>query len=131
MRSLSFTASMLALVLAGCSAPGDDARDVGPDRAGADRTGPELRLNPAELADCTPVTASVRWHVPETQGISAVDVHVGTPETLFAQGGAQGESTTGNWVQPGTTFVLRDRSTGDELARSTVSGPACEAGAGN
>ena len=119
---------VLMLGLAACSAPGPDDGQISPaptppvTDAGLE---PQLRLEPSSLSSCDPTSIKVRWDVPESRGITAVDVNVVTSGDLFAQGGAQGESTTGEWVRPGTRFVLLDRSTRAELASAAIGGPDC------
>jgi hypothetical protein len=51
-------------------------------------------------------TATVSWRA---AGTDAIEIHVGAPNgILFARGGNDGASTTGNWVGEGTTMYLQD-----------------------
>jgi hypothetical protein len=61
---------------------------------------------------------TLHWKV---EGVSTVQVHVGTPEgALFAQSGPVGSAETGNWVRDDMIFYLVNPSNGDVLASCTV-----------
>jgi hypothetical protein len=51
-------------------------------------------------------TATISW---TARGTAFTEIHVGAPNgPLFAQGGANGTTTTGDWVRDGTTFYLQN-----------------------
>lgn len=55
-------------------------------------------------------TATLLWSAP---GSSGVEVHVNSPDgPLFAQGGAAGSASSGNWITDGMRFYLHDTSSG-------------------
>ena len=56
----------------------------------------------------------VYWAVPSA---IIIEVRVGAPDgPLFAAGGAEGSSETGDWVRDGTVFSLQDGSRGNPTA---------------
>ncbi len=88
-------------------------------------TANSIRIEPSSLPDCTPVEANVIWSVSNPTG-ETFEVHVGDRGgDLFAAGGAMGESRTGRWAVPGTTFVLTEAASGDEVGRASIQGPSC------
>lgn len=85
---------------------------------------------PGAMGACDPAAvAVVKWsfdHLPTPPKL--VDVLVGTNDAdlkLFVTGPTRSEATTGEWVRPGSIFVLRNHDDGQELSRMTVKGPAC------
>ena len=60
--------------------------------------------------------------------ITDVEIWTGVPgkQTLFAAGGYAGEaSTVQPWAHPGTTFSIRNKADGAEVASVVVEGPDC------
>lgn len=93
--------------------------------------GARLTLTPAAIPGCDPqakIIAVIRWHV-DTPGTTAVLVEISdagsTARKLFAQGGASGEATTGQWVGNGMQFHLRDASSGKDLATQVIGHAPC------
>lgn len=85
---------------------------------------------PGWLASCDPAAeATVKWsfdHLPNPPKL--VDVYVGTSDAdlkLFVTGPTRSEAKTGQWVRPGTVFVLRNHDGIEELARVNVQGTKC------
>lgn len=122
--------TILALVQSACG--GGNQQE--PDAVQGSATNPTpaavgaLRIAPGRLSSCEPVIAEVNWDVRSAHPeVVDVDILVGpdTSPTLFASGGAYGSARTGAWTVPGAIFRLRDRASGVELDRATVSGPAC------
>lgn len=88
-----------------------------------------IHADPAELTDCNYAKVTLRWDTSTTgKAPAVVEIYAGTGEKtpgLFAAAGATGEKETGPWVRPGSTFSLRDKSTGIELERLVIGGPRC------
>ncbi len=85
---------------------------------------------PGHLAACDPPSeATVKWsfdHLPTPPEL--VDVYVGNNDAdlkLFVTGPTRSEAKTGQWVRPGSVFVLRNHAGNEELARVVVQGPSC------
>jgi hypothetical protein len=92
-------------------------------------TGP-VTIEPASLTSCeTGAVVTVRWDIrKEHPDVKDIEVWTGSathPLTLFTASGTAGEAKTGPWAGPGSIFAVKDRATGQELARATVQGPAC------
>lgn len=87
-------------------------------------------LMPASLSSCdvgavVVVTWDIRTKHPDVTE-TEVWTNVGTGDlTLFAASGPSGEATTGPWAGPGSVFAIKNRTTGEELARAAVQGPDC------
>jgi hypothetical protein len=67
----------------------------------------------------------VRWNL----GEGSASIYVTSPrepEKLFVAGGATGKHSTGLWVKPGIEFVLKEQSTGKEVARVLIEGIPCK-----
>ncbi len=137
-RSLSHLAVTLALLaslaackqtqtpnaVAGASAPVKIAAETPPVPDGP------VYLVPAKLAACEPgAVVVVHWDMRKTRpDIANVEIWTGAPgtQTLFAAGGYAGEaSTTQPWARPGTTFSVRNKADGKEVATAVVEGPSC------
>ena len=87
-----------------------------------------VSVTPSSMVDCNGIEATVHWDVRTSYpDIAEVELWVGpdSSPTLFAAGGAYGENKTGPWVRPGEIIRLRNKSTGEELGRATVTGPSC------
>jgi hypothetical protein len=128
--SLAVTASaLLLLALTGCqqqSAPAAAATATASDPASISA----LSVEPATMATCgTGVVATVRWNANAVHAsTNATQIWIGadtTNQKLFSEGGAQGETQTGPWTEPGTHFVLKNKDDGKVLADTTVGGPKC------
>jgi hypothetical protein len=83
-----------------------------------------LKIDPEEMKACEPArVGKVRWNVSRS-GDGAVSIFIAvskTQETIFAESpNPIGQVDTGQWLGPGTTFVLRQPSSGKELARAEV-----------
>ena len=136
---LAVTLTLLVL-LAGCKQPQSTAPS--PEAAAgaslpaegtaanpASPAGP-LYLTPAKLDACEPgAVVVVHWDMKASRpDIADVEIWTGAPgsQTLFAAGGYAGEaSTVQPWARPGTTFTLRNKFDGEEVATAVVGGPAC------
>lgn len=109
----------------GASAP----TAVAAENAAPAAAGP-LYLIPAKLDACEPgAVVVVHWDMRKTRpDITDVEIWTGVPgkQTLFAAGGYAGEaSTVQPWAHPNTTFSLRNKADGKEVASAVVGGPAC------
>ncbi|MHB1282358.1 MAG: hypothetical protein ACYCZI_00585 [Metallibacterium scheffleri] len=88
-----------------------------------------ISVTPSSMAACDPAAvAKVSWNASGKSGVKGVQIYVGSAahEKLFAAGGAVGESTTGPWTRPGTTFTAKDAEDGTVLGSVTVQGPVCK-----
>jgi len=88
-----------------------------------------IHAEPAELASCEYGKVLLKWDTSTADKPPAVvEIYSGNAEEtpgLFAAAGATGEKETGPWVRPGSTFSLRDKSTGTKLERLVIGGPRC------
>ena len=137
-RTLSHLAVILALlaVLPGCKQsqmPDPAAAVSAPAEVVAANpaapTGP-FYVVPAKLDACEPgAVVVVHWDMRKTRpDIANVEIWTGAPgkQTLFAAGGYAGEASTEQpWARPGTTFTVRNKADGAEVATAVVEGPAC------
>lgn len=137
-RTLPHLAVTLALlaVLPGCKqsqTPDAAATASAPTEVAAANpaapTGP-FYVVPAKLDACEPgAVVVVHWDMRKTRpDITDVEIWTGVPgkQTLFAAGGYAGEASTGQpWAHPSTTFSLRNKADGKEVATAVVDGPAC------
>lgn len=129
MRIPLIALAALTCTLAACgSSTSDNPPAAAPASAPSSTAtaGNSLRIEPSTLPDCTPAQVFVSWNAGETDAATDVNVRVENTDELFAEGGATGRSETGPWVRPGTTFVLEDRHSKEELARAVVDGPSCD-----
>ena len=137
-RSLSHITVTLALLasLAACKQPQTPDAAAGtsaPVAVAAENpaaTAGPLYLVPAKLDACEPgAVVVVHWDMRKTRpDIANVEIWTGAPgsQTLFAAGGYAGEASTMQpWARPGTTFSLRDKADGAEVAKAVVGGPTC------
>lgn len=139
MKSLSrvLMVSMLALIVGACSKADQDQSTAKPSAAtptpqdSAPPSGPAY-ASPARLSSCTQgAVVTLKWDMRAIQPlVTEVEVTTGTApnETLFALGGPVDEAATGAWARPGTSFTIRDKASGQELARVVVDGPDCSDG---
>ena len=132
----------LALLLAACSEkqPAAATADATPQAAATPVAAPApdrievretrfIHAEPAELTSCEYAKVLLKWDTSTAEKPPAVvEIYSGNAEEtpgLFAAAGATGEKETGPWVRPGSTFSLRDKSTGTELERLVIGGPRC------
>lgn len=88
--------------------------------------GATLQVKPDVIPGCDPlakIASKIHWQVTDA-AITRVTLEISedphSVRKLFAQGGANGEATTGNWVAQGMQFHLLDAATGKELATHVV-----------
>jgi hypothetical protein len=134
-RSIA-AATLLMIGLSACQPSDTDASKTPASPASAPAvtaasapTGP-VTIEPASLASCEKgEVVTVRWDIRKDHpDVKEIEVWTGSathPLTLFAASGIAGEAKTGPWAGPGSIFAVKDRATGQELARATVQGPAC------
>ena len=139
--SLPHLAVVLALlpILSGCNQSQSPAESSGASETAAATTtaaetpakpaGP-VYLTPAKLDSCTQgAIVIVHWDMRATHPeISDVEIWTGPPgnQTIFAAGGYAGEASTQKpWATPGTTFSVRNKTDGAEVASAVVEGPNC------
>ncbi|MBS0577565.1 MAG: hypothetical protein JSS45_14290 [Proteobacteria bacterium] len=84
-----------------------------------------LRLEPPAAPDCKPDTtyrAVLHWSW--KSDLPKTDVRIGSPTgPLFARSNDEvAQQETGNWVKPGTWFILLDRG-GDQVLGAIQAGP--------
>ena len=73
------------------------------------------------------IASTARWDV-TARNIAEVSIFVIDAKgerKLWLDGGASGESTTGEWVFPDTTFQLVERGSGNAIALLTVKTTPC------
>ena len=136
-RPLALTASISILLLApaGCQqqptpAAGTEASATSNHEETLATSSSALNVQPASIATCgTGVVATVHWDAQAVHATaSTTQIWVGPSATnlkLFSEGGAQGETQTGPWTEPGTHFALKNKDDGKVLAEATVGGPKC------
>ncbi len=90
-----------------------------------------LSINPGSFRICDAengaITSTAKWDV-SAKKIAEVSIYVVDPKgekKLWLNGGASGESTTGNWVFPDTKFVMVERGSEKPLAELTVKATPC------
>jgi hypothetical protein len=90
-----------------------------------------LSINPGSFRICDAengaITSTAKWDV-TAKKIAEVSIYIVDPKggkKLWLNGGATGESTTGNWVFPDTKFVMVERGSEKPLAELTVKASAC------
>lgn len=91
-----------------------------------------LSINPGSFRICDAengaITSTAKWDV-SAKKIAEVSIYVVDPKggkKLWLNGGASGESTTGNWVFPDTKFVMKRAGWGEKpLAELTVKATPC------
>lgn len=74
------------------------------------------------------ITATAKWDA-SSKGAAEVAIYVESPgneRKLWLNGGATGESTTGNWVFDQTIFTMVERGTEKPLSQVTVKAVPCE-----
>jgi hypothetical protein len=65
--------------------------------------------NEASIPTGGVTTATLTWSQPAGSAVTAVEIHIGSPNgPLFAAGGASGSMVTGNWVSDGLIFYLQN-----------------------
>jgi hypothetical protein len=89
-----------------------------------------LSLSPAMVRACDPPSeVTLTWNVqairPAVATVQLWTNDPGTPAKLFAEGGPVDQATTGPWARPGMVFVLKAKTSGTELSRTTLGGPRC------
>lgn len=89
-------------------------------------------INPGSFRTCDAengaITATAKWDV-AAKNIAEVAVYVTDAKgdrKLWLNGGAAGESTTGNWVFPDSKFELVERGSEKALADLTVKAAPCD-----
>ena len=89
-----------------------------------------LSLLPATVPVCDPpAEVTLTWNVqgvrPAVTTVQLWTNEPGAQAKLFAEGGAVDQATTGPWARPGMVFVLKAKTSGAELFRTTLGGPRC------
>ena len=145
MNAKFFLVAMLLAGVAACSqeappAPAGDTAATPPAPAVAPAPAKQvqppigdatLSINPGSFRICDAengaITSTAKWDV-TAKKIAEVSIYVVDPKggkKLWLNGGASGESTTGNWVFPDTKFVMVERGSEKPLAELTVKASAC------
>lgn len=109
---------VLAVSLVACSAP------PVPEQLPFAEPGVEFSVVPVN-SGCSPegyYRATVSWDVPMATS-SKIEIQVGDERQVFARSNdAAGNEQTGDWVDEGMMFVLRDRDT-DMILAALKAGP--------
>lgn len=142
MKSLFVAMTLVATV--GCSQEAPPAPAAGtPSEAPTATAAPAAKQAQSPIGDATfsitpgsfrlcdaengAITATAKWDV-AAKNIAEVSVYVidakGTRK-LWLNGGATGESTTGNWVFPDSKFELVERGSEKPVADLTVKASPC------
>jgi len=145
MNAKFFLVAMLLACVAACSqeappAPAGDTAATPPAPAVAPAPAKQvqppigdatLSINPGSFRICDAengaITSTAKWDV-SARKIAEVSIYVVDPKgekKLWLNGGATGESTTGNWVFPDTKFVMVERGSEKPLAELTVKATPC------
>ncbi|MEZ2146356.1 hypothetical protein AAE026_29265 [Bradyrhizobium sp. DN5] len=102
----------------------DDAKPLA-ERAS---TSTVLVIDPPALRECDgPKAAKVTWNA-WSAGVQSVKIFIrdkAGKEVLFTSGGSTGAATTAAWVIAGTTFILKDGYTLNDLASVSVGADKC------
>ena len=117
------TAAVAFLALAAC---GKKPEDNTMPREAFVSAGVQMKLDPPAAANCKPDTlyrATLSWSV-EGKDSPKTEVRIDRPDgAVFARSNDRSShSETGDWVKPGTWFLLFDRKSGD-LIGSLRAGP--------
>ncbi len=134
----SFVALPLLLLLAACGpAPSDqttsDESAAAPTSA-PQASGPQvevpptkwIRAEPASLGNCNTTKVTLHWDTRKDKpDMPTVKIYTGSGK-LFAHAGASGSVETGQWVKPGSTFILKSGNDDSELEQLTIGGPVCD-----
>lgn len=121
------TADAAAPVAAAPAAPVEPVKQVQPPIGDA-----TFSVNPGSFRTCDAqggaITSTAKWDV-TAKNVAEVSVYVTDAKgdrKLWLNGGATGESTTGNWVFPDSKFELVERGSEKPLAELTVKATPCE-----
>ena len=125
--AVASTALAVALIsMAGCGKKPQD--NPMPGKAFVS-SGVQMKLEPAGAPSCKPDTlfrATLSWAV-DGKDAPKTEVRLDKPDgNVFARSNdRQGRAETGNWVKPGTWFLLFDRKSGDMLGALRAGPTAC------
>ena len=146
MKLNALIVAALAVALASCSqgappAPADASATTAATQAqpveAAKQVQPPIgdatfSVNPGSFRTCDAqggaITSTAKWDV-SAMNVAEVSVYVTDSKgerKLWLNGGATGESTTGNWVFPDSKFELVERGSEKPLAELTVKATPCE-----
>lgn len=117
------TLAVTLIAVAGCSKKPQDNPMPGKAFVGP---GIQMALDPAAAPNCKPDTvfrATLSWSM-EGKDSPRTEVRIDKPDgTVFARSNDRtGRSETGDWVKPGTWFLLFDLKSGD-LVGALRAGP--------
>lgn len=108
------------------AAPAAEAKQVQPPIGDA-----TFSINPGSFRVCDAengaITSTAKWDVTAKQ-VAEVSIYIVDPKgekKLWLNGGATGESTTGNWVFPDTKFVMVERGSEKPLGELLVKATPC------
>ena len=149
MRALTMIpAVVLILVLAGCghdatppatTATTPDSAQPAVDETTAPAIAPALPTQPADAVlsvdpmemqacDKSSRTATLHWDASKIEGVNGVEIWMSNPgkePKLFGRVPNVGEKTTGAWVRPGATFILKNKLDGSEITRTEIKSVPC------
>ncbi len=109
----------LAVALIALSACGKKPQDNPMPGKAFVNPGIQMKLDPAAAADCKPGTlfrATLSWSV-DSKDATKTEVRIDKPDgAVFARSNDRSaRAETGDWVKPGTWFLLFNRKSGDML----------------
>jgi hypothetical protein len=121
-----FRAGTVVVVLLALAACGKKPEDNAMPREAFVSAGVQMKLEPPAAPNCKPDTlyrATLIWSV-EGKDTPKTEVRIDRPDgAVFARSNDRtARAETGNWVKPGTWFLLFDRNSGD-LIGSLRAGP--------
>lgn len=86
-------------------------------------------FEPAALSACgKPEKVVVHWDArafPDVKAVDIMGVKKDGTEALFLAAGRRGERETGAWMRGGSEMILRNKASGDELARAQIERLPC------
>ncbi len=88
-------------------------------------------FEPAALSTCArPQAVVVHWDASSFEGVKSVELVAVNPagkQVVFASAGRAGSRESGAWMRAGSRMILRDKTSGTQLAEAIVGSEPCPA----